>query len=225
MHGERGTAAGPTDENAPWGGATTRRSLLAGLTGIVAASVSPAARAVPVLPDYRITDSEIEISATMPIYRPDTPTPTDPWLLFYIQHSQNPNTIVYTARRGTGSPFDPDQPIDVFWRRFSRQGEREPLTFFERFFVFGPRTWPVGDNNTRYGARLAIYSAARGLLELDEDNRPRIVGKIGDRDVKVVFAYAELGNNAFIPKINFIDIIGVDLASGEYVKRRVRVGF
>ncbi len=206
-------------------GETSRRTVLAGLTGAVAAAVSPAANAASVLPDYRITDSDIETSKTMPVRRPDTPTPEDPWLLFYIQHSLNPSTIVYTARRGVDSPFDPDRPIDVFWRRFNREGERERLSFFERFFVFGPRTWPVGDDGRRYGARLAIYSAARGVLELDDDDRPRIVGKIGERDVRIVYAYAQLGNNAFIPKIDFIEVIGMDLASAEYVKRRVEVGF
>ncbi|MCC2111229.1 MAG: DUF4833 domain-containing protein [Hyphomicrobiales bacterium] len=203
----------------------SRRDAIGFAAGAVIAGLMPRSAGAEALPDYRITESDITVSRTMPVHRSDTPVPSDPNLLFYIQHSQNPNTIVYAARRGSVTPFDPDAPIEVFWRRFSRQGEREALTFFERIFVFGTRTRPEGTSGTRFAARLAASSMAHGILELGPTGDPRIVGKVGDHDVRVIYAYAELGDYAFIPKINFIDVIGRDLASNDYVTRRIKVGF
>lgn len=203
----------------------SRRDIVGLAAGAVTAALMPRSARAETLPDYRITGSDITVSRTMPIRRPDTPVPSDPNLLFYIQHSQNPNTIVYAARRGSTTPFDPEHPIDVFWRRFSREGERDDLTFFERAFVFGARTRPEGASGSRFATRLAASGMARGTLELGPSGNPRIVGKLGDHDVRVVYAYAELGDYAFIPKINFVDVIGRDLASDDYVTRRIKVGF
>ncbi|MEZ5840200.1 MAG: DUF4833 domain-containing protein [Hyphomicrobiales bacterium] len=205
----------------------TRRGVLGLLGGalVVPATAKRALGDDMRLPSYEITDSKITVSKAMPVRRPDTPVPSDAGLLFYIQHSQNPNTIVYTTRQGAGGGLDRSDPVDVFWRRFSRQNERDELTFFERFFVFGARTSRAKGAAERYAIRLAAYAGASGVLEIGPDGKARIVGKLGDRDVRVVYAYAELGDRAFIPKIEFIDVIGEDLATGEFVTRRVKVGF
>ena len=218
---ERGRTQGAGERR---GEAVSRRDLVGLGGGALALPLLGGRAGAQPLPDYRITDPEITLPTELPVRRGDTPVPSDQQLLFYIQHSQNRNTIVYAARPGADGPIDRNDPIDVFWRRFNRQGEREELTFFERFFVFGARCRADDADGRRFRTRLAAYADARGMLELDAEGRPRIVGRLGERDVQIVYAYAELGDRAFIPKINFVDVIGRDLVSGDYVTRHIKVG-
>lgn len=199
-----------------------RDVLAAGLTALVLGGGGGEALAGP-LPNVGIGPSTFTITKDLPVRRPWTPLPPDPDLLFFIQHSQNANTIVYTARRNGAEPLDSRRPVDVFWRQFAEDGRRKELSLFERIFVFGVRARRQRGEDPRFRARLAAYRGAHGTLELDDNRQPRIRAELGTHAVRLVYAYAELANNAFIPKIAFIDVVGVDLETGDYVRQHVKL--
>ena len=73
----------------------------------------------------------------LPKARPDIPVASDPNMLFYVQRSTNPNTVVYAARLDAAGKLDMAQPVEGFWRRFKSDGARVPLSFTERNGAYG----------------------------------------------------------------------------------------
>ena len=59
--------------------------------------------------------------------RPDWPIPQEPNQIFYLQRSENRNTVVYTALFDPGGTLRADRPAQVYWRRYNTTGERKVL--------------------------------------------------------------------------------------------------
>jgi uncharacterized protein DUF4833 len=150
----------------------------------------------------------------LPRVRPDFPLPTDPNILFYVQRSGGPNTVVYSARLDAAGHIDRAQPIDVFWRRFTRGGIRTPLTFLERMFVYGVNVRPAPPEANAITANVVSYPQRALTIDLDRDGRPRASIQIGGRQAKLAYVYVEVDESTTIPSVVHVDVFGLDVASG-----------
>ena len=166
---------------------------------------------------YALAD-EITVFDQMPTARSDTPVPTDKDLLFYIQRSLNRNTVVYVARRGPTGEFASKKPIDVFWRRFASDGKRRKLSYIERSMAFGV---DVEKSNKAIKANLVSYPTKKGVLTIDSANKPAIIAMMGSHKVRLIYGFIKLKGKDLIPKIVYVDVVGQDVQSGKYIRRRV----
>lgn len=197
-----------------------RRHLV--LTAAASALASAPAGAQDRLPPIKVRPSEITVSRTLIVARPDLPVPSDPGMLFYVQQAIDKNILVYAGRQGADGRLDPGQPVEVFWRRYNDDnGARRPLSFFERVFAFGVSSRPLGEG--RYSIRIAGYRDREAMVEVGDDRKPRALLTVGPRQIRVVYAYAMAEKRTFIPKIHYVDIHGFDVASGEAVRERIRL--
>ncbi|MGQ3356706.1 MAG: DUF4833 domain-containing protein [Phreatobacter sp.] len=197
----------------------SRRGLIAAAGLLVPASSSLAQDR---LPPVSIRRSELTVSRSLAVARPDLPVPSDSGMLFYVQHAINKNVLVYAARQRPDGALDPQAPVEVFWRRYDDDnGRRRELSFFERVFAFGVSAQPLAPS--RYSARIAGYRERDATIDLGADGKPRALMTSGQRTFRIVYAYAQAEDRRFIPKIHHIDIHGIDVASGEAVRERVRL--
>lgn len=174
------------------------------------------------LPPVSIRRSELTVSRSLAVARPDLPVPSDRGMLFYVQHAINRNVLVYAARQRPDGGLDPQAPVEVFWRRHDDDGgRRRELSFFERVFAFGVSARSI--DTSRYSARIAGYRERDAVVDVGSDGKPRALMTAGQRTFRVVYAYAQAEDRRFIPKIHHIDIHGIDIASGEAVRERVRL--
>jgi hypothetical protein len=198
-----------------------RRAFLNAATAGLATIFMPGVVQATPIPNVRIRRSTVTVLDHLPQRRPDTPTPSDPNTVLYVQHSLNQDTIVYSAQMGPNQRFDARRPIDVFWRRFAGGGHRDELSLFERLFVFGARATPWPGAADRFRVQIAAYGDEYAILDTGEDGKPRIIDELGPYRSKLIYLYAELGDFSFIPKVNFIEVFGIDTASGHYVTERL----
>jgi hypothetical protein len=150
----------------------------------------------------------------LPQVRPDFPTPTDPNLLFYIQHSTSPNTVVYTAHIDESGTFDREQPIDVYWRRFTSGGTRTPLTFLERVFAYGVKVHSQSSENNTITANIVSYPQRVIKIDFDDQAKPRATIEMGSHHAKLVYVYLDVDESKFLPSIRHVDVFGRDVESG-----------
>lgn len=163
------------------------------------------------LAHYVSTVAEVK---ALPIVRPDFPTPTDQNLLFYIQHSSSPNTVVYTAHIDRDGKIDPSQPIDVYWRRFANGGGRAPLSFLERTFGYGMHVERQSDDGGRITGNIVGYPQRPITIILDGDARPLASIEIGSRVAKLIYVYLDVDEHRLIPSVSHVDVFGLDLENG-----------
>jgi hypothetical protein len=164
--------------------------------------------------------SRIMELASVPKVRPEFPTPKDPNLLFYIQTSRHSDTVVYTARLdAAGQPIQ-TAPVDVFWRRFTRDGVREPLSFLESHLAFGVDFGAVQGRRDAFWMDVAARPKRKMLVEV-ENGRPRTLMDMGSRLARLLYVYVDMEGGGLFPTIHHVDIFGRDLASGRALRERV----
>lgn len=197
----------------------TRRGTLASAGLLVAGT---AAKAQDSLPPISIRNSEITVSRSLIVARPDLPVPPDGGMLFYVQQAIDKNILVYAARQQPNGRLDPSRPVEVFWRRYNDdEGRKRDISFFERVFAFGVSTERVADG--RYSTRIAGYRERDAIVDIGPDGKPRALLKAGPRTIRVVYAYAMAEKGRFIPKVHYVDIHGFDIDTNEAVRERVRL--
>ncbi len=168
-----------------------------------------------------VLQGEISVFDTPQVARPDFPVPDDPGLLFFIQHSTGPNTVVYTARLNAQGQLDKQSPVDVFWRRFTSHGRRVELSYLERILAYGVNVQPSSAGKDAYVMSLAAYPKRTVVVEMDTNGTPMAVMDLPNHRVKLRYAYVKVADNRFIPGIDYIDIFGQDITSGKYVREHI----
>ena len=81
-----------------------------------------------------------------------------PKLLFYIQRSFNPNTIIYDANFDKKGILDIKKPIAVYWIRYAEEGQKMPLNFLEKQFAFGVNCEKLIKSEYDYKVTIAAWS-------------------------------------------------------------------
>ena len=150
------------------------------------------------------------------------PTPPDVApLLFYIQRTGSPNTIVYDANMGADGLFQKDKPIDVYWRRYSEKGQRQDLNYLQRTLAYGVK-WSATGSANEYVFHLVSYAKRPFRLKKDTDGRPVVALKLQGRDayLKRVFIELEPALFGLKPNIHYVEIFGVDARTGAVAYER-----
>jgi len=133
----------------------------------------------------------------------------------------NRNTVVYVARRGPTGQFATQTPIDVFWRRFASDGKRRKLSYIERTMAFGVDVEKSNHPDEAFRANLVSYPSKKGVLKLDSANKPAVITMMGSHKVRLIYGFIQLKGKDLIPKIVHVDVVGQDVHSGKYIRRRV----
>lgn len=165
---------------------------------------------------------EVRVLEELPRVRPDYAVPDEPNLLGYIQLSFSRDTVVYVGHTDGNGGFDPDEPVEIFWRRFSDNGHRDSLNFLERNVLFGVSLDPVDGGSDAYRGHFVIYPSRKGILRVNENGRPEAITEIGGRKARLIYAYVDVDISGLIPRFNHADIFGLDLKSGKVIHERIR---
>lgn len=173
------------------------------------------------LTSYALPVSARELVSTITVLdrlppppRADFKVPSEPNMLFYLQRSTNANTIVYAANVIGPGRIDPNNPIDVFWRRYTEHGERRDLDFIQRTLAYGATPRPVAGHPNEFDANIVSFPEVRFRVGMDQTGNPEAIFQIDGRRARLVSAYVKLDESGLIPELIYMDIVGIDKASG-----------
>lgn len=144
------------------------------------------------------------------------PTPPDAFhRLFYIQRTGSPNTVVYDAKLEADGQFKKDQPIDVYWMRFSEYGQRQDLNYLQRTLAYGVRS-SMAESTDEFIFHLVSYSQRKFRLKKDARGRPVVVMLLHGKEAYLKRVFIELEPTLFglKPNIHYVEIFGVEVQSG-----------
>ncbi len=145
------------------------------------------------------------------------PTPPDVFQrLFYIQRTGSPNTVVYDAKIGTDGQFQKDQPIDVYWLRFSENGQRQDLNYLQRTLAYGVKIY-ISESKNEYTFHLVSYSQRMFRLKKNAQGRPVVVMMLHGKEAYLKRVFIELEPTLFglKPNIHYVEIFGEYVQNGQ----------
>lgn len=155
--------------------------------------------------------------AATPALAEEFPTPQEPNQIFYVQRSLNSNTIVYAARRDAAGGLDSRNPVDVYWRRYNDEGQRQELSSLESRFAFGVKVKPVKDQPGAFKVAVVSYPERQALLKL-VNGVPRLEGMVAGQPAVLDHAWLDVDDSGSVPKVNRVDLYGSSLATGAALK-------
>jgi hypothetical protein len=137
--------------------------------------------------------------------------------IFRIERSKNKDVVRYDAKIGKDGQLDPKEPVVSYW--LLRDGKRREVNAFSRTFFYG---FKVRKDKRGDFWHLTIVTAKDRTMKLYlKDGKPLAEGRIAKRTGFLQKLYVQFVPNATIPKVAFVDLIGVDAKTGERIHERV----
>ena len=133
--------------------------------------------------------------------------------LFTIERSKNANVVHYDARVNAEGVLDPKQPVAAYWILLAEDGRRQDLNMVERVKAYGFDIKLHSTSNS-WAMTLAAYRkrditvrqmAGSARAEIVIDGRPSLLDKL----------YIDSTEGRLLPKVNYIELFGKDLETGE----------
>lgn len=139
--------------------------------------------------------------------------------LFYLQRSMNSNTIVYDANMTDKGRLNSDKPVNVYWLRYNSDGKKRGLNFAERNFAYGLNFDSI-DNGQAYLITLMAYSGRDITIRVDANGLPEAQVEINGKMSRLKRIYLDISGSGFWTSVNTIELLGVNLKTGEEVIER-----
>lgn len=138
--------------------------------------------------------------------------------MFFIYKNTNDNVVYYDINFDEDNNVNNKRPVDVYWQMFDEDGQRQELNMFEKRLAYGVTKVREVIPNEKY--LFKIVSVKRDIIVTHKDGcfkaETTINGKIST--LGKISVYAE--NTSFLPKVIYIDIIGIDNDTKEIVSER-----
>ena len=133
-------------------------------------------------------------------------------MLFYIQRTNNTNTIVYQLNKESNDQINDDEPVNIFWIRYAEQGQQQDLSYLQRKLAYGL----ISKKTSEDSYELRFAAKKNHPLYLARDNRGEFhVYSIADGK-KIILQKIFIrinGGTALAPKIESVKLSGIDPAT------------
>lgn len=160
----------------------------------------------------------------------------NPKQLFFLQRSQNTNTVVYELNFKNGVP-DSNTPVHIFWICYADKSQKEELTSLQRQHAYGLiYSWVTGQMAVMSGASagktlLQIQASALTAkgIEVDPVKEKELLDKITqnyNEQLSPYYAAARLWTDGVIDpqETRKIIAIGIEAANHAPITKRYNVG-
>jgi hypothetical protein len=147
------------------------------------------------------------------------PVPTgNPNQLFFLQRSQNTNTVIYELNIKNGT-IDSAEPVHAFWICFAEKSQREELTGIQKKRAYGLTTKYISKDHYE----LRFLANKKIVLELlkGPDNNYHVYNQINQKQAILTRVYLQIhGGTPFSPHIEYVLLDGIDPETGTVVSEK-----
>jgi hypothetical protein len=143
-------------------------------------------------------------------------------LLFYLQRQPNPNTIMVDLNVKNGK-LDLDNPVHVYWIRYTEKGQKAELNWIQRTFAYGINTKKISESS--YELNFVSYKKLKFTLELAPDKIWRVFIKMnnGSRMIlKRIYLHIN-GGSFWKPNIEYVELKGLLPDTNQEVRERIHI--
>ena len=141
--------------------------------------------------------------------------------LFYLQRTPNTNTIVYELNYNK-EVLDAEEPVHVFWIRYTEQGQKEELNFIQRKFAYGLNSTLIAKD--KYRLNFVSYKKFLMFLVKGPDNRYNVFATINQKQVILNRIFVKISGGSFwSPNIEYVELKGIDATTGKEVMERMKI--
>jgi hypothetical protein len=144
----------------------------------------------------------------------------NPKQLFFLQRSQNTNTVVYELNIKNGV-LDSIAPVHIFWICYAEKSQKEELTSLQRQHAYGLMTTYISKD--RYELRFLANKKKVLQLTKGPDNIFHVYDQIDGKRTVLSSIYLQInGGSLFSPHIEYIVTKGFDAQTGVALTQKTK---
>ncbi len=137
-------------------------------------------------------------------------------VLFHIERSRDIDKVYYEARLGQGGQLDTQEPIMVYWIRYSKNDQQSPLTGIQNRFGYGLNYKSITPDEALF--QLVSFPDQELTLRKDKSGRFRVFTHSPEGEIELTQISIYFANNSFwSPDIRQLDMHGISTKTGEYI--------
>ena len=140
--------------------------------------------------------------------------------LFYIQKNTNTSVVMFEAVRDANGEIDEDDPIHTYWIRYNEDSARGELNYIERKLAYGTTVTKL-EKPGHYEFTVVAFKDKVFEMYKNDKNEIQVNTLIGKKMSRFHNVYLHLVNNLFIPSIDYIELFGSSLDTGQPVYEKV----
>jgi hypothetical protein len=150
------------------------------------------------------------------------PTPTgNSNQLFFLQRTQNINTVVYELNMKNGI-LDSLDPVHIFWICYAEKSQKEELTELQRKHAYGLATKYISKDHYE----LRFLAKKKYVIELmkGNDNNYHVYDQINQKLAILTRVYLQIhGGTLLSPNIEYVQLNGIDPGTGSIVSEKKKM--
>lgn len=136
--------------------------------------------------------------------------------LFKIGGSKDANEIYYEVKTKQDGSLDVKEPIKVYWIKYTKNGEIEPLTKIEQHFAYGLKFLEVTPEKARF--QFVSYSKRNLTLRKTEDSTYGVFIIVDEKEVELERVFIQIDGGTFwFPKISRVEVHAKKVEANELV--------
>ncbi len=165
----------------------------------------------------------VNVAATADITDSFPVPPGNPNQLFYLQRTSNKNTIVCDLNVVNGV-LNKEEPVHVYWIRYSDQGQRQELSYIQRTFAYGIQAKALKNED---GYEMHFVSSKKHSFYLVKsviDNKYNVYTTVNAKKVILKRIFIKItGGSMWLPKVEYVEIKGIDTSNGKEIIDRLKI--
>lgn len=147
--------------------------------------------------------------------------PDDANVMFYIQKNTNPNTVVYALKLGPDGKINPEDPMEVFWRRYQEDGARKELGWLEKTFAFDFKVKAVAGKENIYAFSLIAMKDKKIYVTQNKSGKPNVFMKIAGKTARLERIYVMVDDSKRIQSVDSMELFGRDYKTGKLIYEKI----
>jgi hypothetical protein len=153
-----------------------------------------------------------KVKTAVPIVFP-TP-PNTPIRLFYIQRSNNANTVLYDANLLKNNTLNASDPVHSYWVKYAEGGKFEELSVIQRTLAYGLHTNKIKEAPNTFEGYFFGYRKRKFVVKLDKEKGPIALFPINGKLQILQHVWVQVTEAGLTPKIPYIELFGKDVKTG-----------
>lgn len=132
--------------------------------------------------------------------------------LFYVQRSNNNNAIVYETNLNSDSSINREEPVHVYWIRYSSDSTTAELSYIQRKYAYGVKSVEIEGKNGQFILNFVSYDKKKFyLVKSQEGNNYQALTMIDGRMSVLEKVFIQLNGGTFwFPTVEEIVLHGKD---------------
>jgi len=143
--------------------------------------------------------------------------------LFYVQRDPNTNTIICELNVNAKGQVDKDNPVHVYWIRYTEDEARKELGYIQRKFAYGIESKALANDQfeLRFVShkKLPLY-----LTKSADDKKYHVYVTVNNKKIQVERIFLRIeGGSFWLPNVKYVEIKGVNTSNNTLITERIKI--